>query len=122
MSWGRDRADGLGPCFAASASNFCAFSENDGCCGDEEDEVDEAGRCELLGVDYNGEKPEIYLTHSESENARMQFGSSDKPIFLIQTNGGPMGPDRAPMSWVRDAPLPNVLEMIEPFFDKYDET
>ena len=76
--------------------------------------------CELLGVDYNGEKPEIYLTHSESENARMQFDSSDKPIFLIQTNGGPMGPDRAPMSWVRDAPLPNVLEMIEPFFDKYN--
>ena len=50
----------------------------------------------------------------------MQFGSSDKPIFLIQTNGGPMGPDRAPMSWVRDAPLPNVLEMIEPFLDKYN--
>ena len=71
--------------------------------------------CELLGVDYNKEKPEFYLTHSESEQARMQFGSSDKPIFLIQTNGGPTGPDRAPMSWVRDAPLPTVLKMIEPF-------
>ena len=76
--------------------------------------------CELLGVDYNGEKPEIYLTHSESEQARMQFGSSDKPIFLIQTNGGAMTADRAPMSWVRDAPLPTVLKMIEPFFEQYN--
>jgi hypothetical protein len=76
--------------------------------------------CELLGVEYSGEKPEIYLTHSESEQARMQFGSSDKPIFLIQTNGGPMGPDRAPMSWVRDAPLPTVLKMIEPFAEDYN--
>lgn len=76
--------------------------------------------CDLLGVDYNGEKPEIYLTHSESEQARMQFGSSDKPIFMIQTNGGPMGPDRSPMSWVRDAPLPTVLKMIEPFAKDYN--
>ena len=78
--------------------------------------------CELLGVDYNGEKPEIYLTHSESEQARMQFGSSDKPVFLIQTNGGGMSPDQrpSPMSWVRDAPLPTVLKMIEPFMEGYN--
>jgi hypothetical protein len=77
--------------------------------------------CDLLGVEYNGEKPDIYLTHTESEMARMQFGSSDKPIFVVQTNGGGTPPNQQhPMSWVRDAPLPTVLKMIEPFMKDYN--
>ena len=72
-------------------------------------------------MEYSGEKPEVYITHSESEMARMQFGSSDKPIFMFQTNGGGTPPQQQnPMSWVRDAPLPTVLKMIEPFMEEYN--
>ena len=62
-------------------------------------------------------KPQIYLTDRE----RQFFGSkftSDKPIFLMQTNGGAAGQELK-YSWARDIPANTVLNVIEEFRKDY---
>lgn len=63
-------------------------------------------------------KPQIYLTDRE----RQFFGSkftSDKPIFLMQTNGGAAGQELK-YSWARDIPANTVLNIIEEFRKDYN--
>jgi len=62
--------------------------------------------------------PQIYLTDRE----RQFFGSkfvSDKPIFLMQTNGGAAGQELK-YSWARDIPANTVLNVIEEFRNDYN--
>lgn len=63
-------------------------------------------------------KPQIFLTDRE----RQFFGSkftSDKPIFLMQTNGGAAGQELK-YSWARDIPANTVLNVIEEFRKDYN--
>jgi hypothetical protein len=63
-------------------------------------------------------KPQIFLTDRE----RQFFGSkfiSDKPIFLMQTNGG-AGGQELKYSWARDIPANTVLNVIEEFRKDYN--
>lgn len=74
--------------------------------------------CELYGVEYNGELPEIFLTKAEHRYFE-PFYNTDKPIFAIQPNGGA---ESQPIkySWTRDLPAPIVDEIID--FYKKDYT
>lgn len=73
--------------------------------------------CEMNGVAYNGELPEIFLTHKE----KTEFGSlikSNKPVMLIQTNGGePNQTDK--YSWARDMPIQTAQKVVDALMDKY---
>jgi len=73
--------------------------------------------CEMYGVKYNGEKPEIFISNSEKDYYS-QFYMLDKPIMAIQPNGGGI---EQPLkySWTRDIPKPIVDAIIQHFKHEY---
>ena len=73
--------------------------------------------CELFGLRYNGEQPEIFLTKPEIEYFTPYY-KTDKPILAIQPNGGPAGLGYQ-YAWTRDIPEPTILELIEHYKDDY---
>jgi ADP-heptose:LPS heptosyltransferase len=73
--------------------------------------------CDMFGISYNGEKPELFISNSEKQYFG-KFYKTEKPIFVIQTNGGGTG-QPLQYSWTRDMPQPVVEEIINYFKDKY---
>lgn len=72
--------------------------------------------CEMYDVPYSGEKPEIFLTPREVKYFGAMF-VSEKPIFLIQANGG--APTELKYSWARDIPYDTVQQIIDEFKGEY---
>jgi hypothetical protein len=73
--------------------------------------------CEMFDIKYNDEQPKMYLTNREIMFYSNQF-VSDKPIFVIQTNGG--GSDQQiKYSWTRDIPNKTAQEIVDTFKDEY---
>ena len=66
----------------------------------------------MFGVKYNGEQPQIHLTDREKKFFENKF-YSDRPILLMQTNGG--GDQNLKYSWARDIPGKFVNSVIEEF-------
>tara|TARA_X000001316_G_scaffold10163_1_gene3049 strand:- start:287 stop:1162 length:876 start_codon:yes stop_codon:yes gene_type:complete len=73
--------------------------------------------CEIYGLEYNGESPELYLTQPEVDYYS-PFYKTDKPIFVMQPNGGPQN-QGFNYSWTRDLPETLVLDLINHYKDKY---
>jgi hypothetical protein len=69
--------------------------------------------CDLVKVPYNNEKPELFFNQREIEFANNQRSLTDRPIMLIQTNGG--APQDMKVSWMRDMPLSNAQEVVQHF-------
>jgi hypothetical protein len=74
--------------------------------------------CEMFDIKYNGELPELYINNREQTFFSKQFGS-DKPIFLIQTNGGAANQPNK-YSWTRDLPLGLAQEIVNVFAPHYN--
>ena len=68
--------------------------------------------CEMNDIQYNNEKPEMYLTNREIEFFQKKY-VSDKPIMVMQTNGG--GQSDLKYSFARDLPTCVVEPVIEHF-------
>lgn len=69
--------------------------------------------CEMNGITYNGELPEIFLNYKEKTSYGTLF-QSPKPIFLIQNVGGmPKQTDR--YSWPRDLPFATAQKVVNHF-------
>ena len=73
--------------------------------------------CEMFDITYNGELPKLYLTEREKTFFAQKF-HSDKPIFVIQTNGG--GNQELKYSWARDIPFEVATKVVEEFKDIYN--
>jgi ADP-heptose:LPS heptosyltransferase len=73
--------------------------------------------CEMFGITYNGEQPELFISKSERQYFE-NFYKTEKPIMAIQTNGGGVG-QPLQYSWTRDIPQTVVEEIIAQFKDKY---
>ncbi len=73
--------------------------------------------CELYGLRYNNEQPELYLTQPELDYFKPYY-TTDKPILAIQTNGGPAGIGYQ-YAWTRDIPEPTILELINHYKNDY---
>ena len=73
--------------------------------------------CEMFGITYNGEQPELFISKSERQYFE-NFYKTEKPIMAIQTNGGGVG-QPLQYSWTRDIPQTVVEEIISQFKDKY---
>jgi ADP-heptose:LPS heptosyltransferase len=73
--------------------------------------------CNLFGIKYNGELPELFISKSEVEYFA-PFYQLDKPIMAIQPNGGPV--DQAlKYSWTRDIPTPVMIDVIDHYKKDY---
>ena len=58
--------------------------------------------CLQNDIKYDNEQPLIHLTEQEKSEVYSSLAQYDKPLLLIQTNGGN---DQGGYSWVRDMPL-----------------
>ena len=73
--------------------------------------------CDMYGLKYNGELPEIFLSKGEKEYFA-PFYKLDKPIMAIQPNGGGFG-QPLKYSWTRDLPALVVNEVVSQFKNDY---
>lgn len=73
--------------------------------------------CNLCGVPYSNETPELFLSKGEKDYFT-KFYKLDKPILAIHPNGG--GIDQPlKYSWTRDIPAETVNEVINHFKKDY---
>ena len=73
--------------------------------------------CKVYGLHYNNEQPELYLSQPEIDYYK-PFYNIEKPIMVIQPNGGPQG-QGFNYSWTRDIPQPTVNEIIQHYKNDY---
>lgn len=73
--------------------------------------------CEMYGLKYDGEMPELFLSKAEKQYFE-PFYRLDKPIFAIQPNGGAIG-QPLKYSWTRDIPQPIAQDIINYFAKDY---
>ena len=73
--------------------------------------------CDMNNLPYKGYKPEIFLNQREIDFFQKKY-QSDKPIFVLQTNGG--ANKDLKYSFARDLPSNVVLKVIEHFSPKYN--
>ena len=72
----------------------------------------------MFGVKYNREMPKLYLSNREENFYATQY-RSEKPIMVLQTNGG--GADQPlKYSWMRDIPNATAQEVVNHFANEYN--
>ncbi len=69
--------------------------------------------CSMFDVDYNGEKPSLFLTEREDKFYSNQF-QFEKPLMVIQTNGGAENQANK-YSWARDIPRETAQNVVNHF-------
>jgi ADP-heptose:LPS heptosyltransferase len=73
--------------------------------------------CEMFGIKYNGEMPEMFLSKAEKQYFE-PFYKLDKPIMAIQPHGGAIN-QPLKYSWTRDIPAPIMEQIINRYKDEY---
>jgi hypothetical protein len=74
--------------------------------------------CKLLNLEYNGEKPELNFNLRQKQIGFNKW-SREKPIMVIQTNGGPLNDQPYPYSWTRDIPMDIAQQIVNSFSNYY---
>jgi hypothetical protein len=72
----------------------------------------------MFNVKYNNEQPRLYLTQREIDFYSQQF-ASEKPLFVIQTNGGAQE-QNIKYSWSRDIPVSTAQKVVDSLVDRYN--
>jgi hypothetical protein len=72
---------------------------------------------ELLGVDYTKQLPELHMNMVQKNFANSWV--REKPVLLLQTNGGLFAGQQHGYSWTRDIPIELALYIAEKFIEKY---
>ncbi len=74
--------------------------------------------CKIYGLQFSGEKPELVFNLRQ-----IQFGRNkwirNRPILVLQTNGGPLVEQAYPYSWTRDMPRHVAENIVKQYKDKY---
>jgi ADP-heptose:LPS heptosyltransferase len=73
--------------------------------------------CDMFGIKYNGEMPEMFLSKAEKQYFE-PFYRLDKPIMAIQPHGGAIN-QPLKYSWTRDIPVPIMEQIIEKYKNDY---
>jgi ADP-heptose:LPS heptosyltransferase len=73
--------------------------------------------CEMYGLEYDGEKPELFISKAEKQYFE-PFYRLDKPIMAIQPNGGAFN-QPLKYSWTRDIPQTITQDIINHFANDY---
>ena len=72
---------------------------------------------DLLGVKYKGHFPEIHFNLVQKQLPLNWL--RDKPILILQTNGGPLQNQKLSYSWTRDIPHNIATKIVEEFKKDY---
>lgn len=75
--------------------------------------------CDMYNIEYDGYKPDLYLNPREIEIAKDKIKPSQKPIMLLNANGGSPQSQYSKKSWYRDMPTNIVQKVINHFKHKY---
>lgn len=76
--------------------------------------------CELYGLEYNGEKPQLIFNLREKQLTNVLW-QSDKPILLLQSSGGVYNQQDGPFyKWTRDMPVDMTNKIVEEFKENYN--
>jgi ADP-heptose:LPS heptosyltransferase len=73
--------------------------------------------CEMYGLSYNGEKPELFISKAEKQYFE-SFYKLDKPIMVIQPHGGAIN-QPLKYGWTRDIPQPIIQDIINHYAKDY---
>lgn len=71
----------------------------------------------MFNYTYQEEFPQLFLTNSEISYFTNKY-IVDKPIMVIQTNGGAVGQETK-HSWARDLPIPIAQDVVDHFSNDY---
>lgn len=74
--------------------------------------------CKLYNLEYNEEQPTLQFNIRQQQIASNKW-TRERPIMLIQTNGGPLDGQIYPYSWARDMPYPLAMEIAQYFAQQY---
>jgi hypothetical protein len=74
--------------------------------------------CKLLNLEYNGEKPELVFNLRQQQIGINKW-QRQKPVMVIQTNGGPLNDQPYPYSWTRDIPMDVAQQVVNAFSNYY---
>jgi hypothetical protein len=74
--------------------------------------------CEVFNLKYDNEKPELKFNLRQIQIGSIKW-MREKPIMVIQTNGGPMVEQPYPYSWTRDIPYRIAQELVNYFSQDY---
>ena len=74
--------------------------------------------CRMFEIEHDGTHPDLFLTEREKAYFSNKF-TSDKPILLLQTNGGAPNQELK-YSWARDIPAIVVQDIINRFAGEYN--
>ena len=72
--------------------------------------------CELLDIEYTGQTP-VLLPNLVQQRMTIQW-QREKPIMLIQTNGGPLDDNRI-YNWTRDMPMGIASLIVDQYSKDY---
>jgi ADP-heptose:LPS heptosyltransferase len=73
--------------------------------------------CEMYGLNYEGEKPELFISKAEKQYFE-SFYKLDKPIMVIQPHGGAIN-QPLKYGWTRDIPQPIMQDIINHYANDY---
>lgn len=74
--------------------------------------------CKLYDLQYNGEMPELRFNVRQLQVGANRW-TRQRPVMVIQTNGGPLKDQPYPYSWTRDMPMPLAIDIARAFAEEY---
>ena len=75
--------------------------------------------CNLYELEYNNEQPELVFNTREKQISDTLW-TSDKPLLVLQTNGGSFDPESGlPYRWARDMPFEVVQSLTNYYSSRY---
>jgi hypothetical protein len=74
--------------------------------------------CKVYGLEYRGELPELVFNLRQKQYGINKW-KRDRPVMVIQTNGGPLTDQPYPYSWTRDIPYSTAQDLVYHFSNDY---
>jgi hypothetical protein len=74
--------------------------------------------CRVYGLEYRGELPELVFNLRQKQYGINKW-KRDRPVMVIQTNGGPLTDQPYPYSWTRDIPYSTAQDLVYHFSNDY---
>jgi hypothetical protein len=74
--------------------------------------------CKLHNLQFSGEFPELIFNIRQLQYYQSKW-KRDKPVVIIQTNGGPLKEQPYLYSWTRDMPIPVAADLINRLSQDY---